>query len=85
MRISYTGPRGGPQDARGDALWIVLRPDLRERYEDSEEIAEGIVVHYDSDGNVISIEVYEDASQKVDLSSLDIVGLAERVKEAHYA
>lgn len=85
MRISYTGPRGGPEDARGDALWIVLRPDLTDSYEESEEIAEGVVAHYDSSENIISIEIYENASAKVDLSSLDIYGLSERVSEAHYA
>ena len=56
MRISYTGPRGGPDDAKGDALWIVFREDLRDNYDESEEIAEGVVAHYDREGSIISIE-----------------------------
>ena len=85
MRISYTGPRGGPDEAKGDALWIVFREDLRDNYDESEEIAEGVVAHYDREGSIISIEVYENASKKVDLSRFDMTGLSERLSEAHYA
>ena len=83
MRISYTGPRGSSEDAKGDALWIVLREGVE--YDESEEIAEDVVAHYGADGGLISIEVYAGASEKVNLARLDLEGLAEVAREAHYA
>lgn len=39
-----------------------------------------MVVDFDETGSAISIEIYEDASEKVDLSKLEIEGLLERPK-----
>lgn len=80
MKINYTEPSG---DGSGDALTIILDPGAA--YDESEEIAKGVHAHYDYDGNVIAIELYEDASKKVDLSRLDIAGLNLSAREAHFA
>ncbi|MGI9050977.1 MAG: DUF2283 domain-containing protein [Rubrobacteraceae bacterium] len=61
-----------------DTMRITLKPDAR--YAESEEIAPGMVVDFDETGSAISIEIYEDASEKVDLSKLEIEGLLERPK-----
>lgn len=42
---------------------------------ESEEVAEDTVLHFDETGNVTGMEVYGGASEKADLSTLDIVGL----------
>ena len=42
--------------------------------QDSEEVADGLVLDFDSAGRVIGIEI-EDASQIVDISRLDVSGL----------
>lgn len=81
MKINYTEP-GPPEEGAGDALTIVFKPDAY--YEESEEIAKGVHIHYDRDGAVTAIEFYEDASAKVDLSRLDIAGLGMS-REAHFA
>lgn len=56
-----------------DSLYVVLRGDRR--YVESEEIAPGFVLDFDEDGDVIAIEIYEGASEKVDLSVLATEGL----------
>lgn len=42
---------------------------------DSQEIAEGMVLDFDASGNVIGLDIYSGASQKVDLKALELVGL----------
>jgi uncharacterized protein YuzE len=61
-----------------DTMRITLKPDAR--YAESEEIAPGVVVDFDEGGNAISLEVYDAASEKVDLSKLEVEGLLERPK-----
>jgi len=41
---------------------------------ESEEIAPGIVLDFDEDGNIVSMEI-EDASKRVDLSRIEITHL----------
>lgn len=43
--------------------------------EESEEVAPDTVLHFDEDGNVTGIEIYSEASKRVDLSKVKIVGL----------
>lgn len=45
---------------------------------ESEEVADGTVIHFGEDGGVTGIEVYADASEKVDLSSVELRGLENR-------
>ncbi len=58
-------------DAETDMLYVELKdvPSV-----ESEEIAPGIVLDFDETGQVTGIEI-EDASQKVDLSRLEITAL----------
>lgn len=58
-------------DRETDMLVIVLRdkPSV-----ESEEIAQGLVLDFDEEGNVVSMEI-EDASKRVDLSKLEIAQL----------
>lgn len=42
---------------------------------DSQEIADGMVLDFDASGNVIGLDIYSGASQKVDLNALELVGL----------
>ena len=52
-----------------DSLYI----DLKSRPgSDSREIADGIVVDFDSDGNVVGIDIQE-ASKKLDLRTLETI------------
>lgn len=44
---------------------------------DSEEISPGVVVDFDAEGSSVGIE-FEDASRKVDLTSLQAFSLPER-------
>ncbi len=64
MRISYH------EDT--DSLYIHLNetPTL-----ESEEVAPGTVLHFDEDENVTGFEIYFDASKRVDLSEVEIIGL----------
>lgn len=41
---------------------------------DADEVAPGVVVDYDADGQIVGIDV-EDASKRVDLSRLEAEGL----------
>ncbi len=76
MRFIYTGKESGnPEDGRGDALWIVLREDGE--YDESEEIADEVIAHYDRNGEILSIEIYADASSKVDLTQINFGGITE--------
>jgi len=61
-----------------DTMRITLRPEAR--YVESEEVAPGVVIDFDEAGDVISLEVYEDASDKVDLSKLEVEGLIPHQK-----
>jgi uncharacterized protein YuzE len=61
-----------------DTMRITLKPDAS--YAESEEVAPGVVVDFDEAGNAISLEVYDAASEKVDLSKLEIEGLLEHPK-----
>ena len=44
--------------------------------EDTVDIAPGVVIDVDAEGHVLGIEIYEAASQKVDLADLHVDGLA---------
>lgn len=61
-----------------DALYMTLRSDRR--YSESEEIAPGVVLDFDEDGNLLAIEIYESASEKVDISLLMTEGLPTESK-----
>lgn len=75
MKFIYTGRESGnPEDGRGDALWIVLRDG---EYGESEEIADEVIAHYDREGGLLSIEIYADASSKVDLTQINFGGITE--------
>lgn len=65
MKVVYTREE--------DALYVTLRSDRR--YVDSEEVAPGVVLDFDKDGNVLAVEIYESASEKVDISVLMTEGL----------
>ena len=65
MKVVYTG--------EDDAMYVTLRSDRR--YVESEEVAPGVVLDFDEDGNVIAIEIYDEASEKVDISVLMTEGL----------
>ncbi len=58
---------------KSDTMYMKLKPDAR--YEESEEVAPGVVLDFDKEGNVIALEIYSDASKKVDLSLLAVEGL----------
>lgn len=62
-----------------DSLYMHLKqtPTL-----ESEEVAPGTVVHFDEDGNVTGLEIYYGASEKADLSGVEVVGLEEQAVEA---
>lgn len=56
-----------------DSMYITLRSDAR--YEESEEVAPGVVLDFDKEGNVLSLEIYSHAREKVDLSVLATRGI----------
>jgi len=63
MKLSY--------DASTDSLYI----DLNERPSvDSDEIAPGVVIDFDEDGNVVGID-FQHASKLLDLSKLEATSL----------
>lgn len=64
MRISYH------KDT--DSLYIHLSDAPTD---ESEEVAEDTVLHLDEDGNVTGIEIYSEASERIDLSKLEVSGL----------
>lgn len=65
MKIVYTKDE--------DALFVTLRDDRR--YSESEEVAPGVVLDFDEDGNVVALEIYDRASEKANLSVLATEGL----------
>lgn len=42
---------------------------------ESEEVAPDTVLHFDEDGGVTGIEVYSEASERIDLSTFKVLGL----------
>lgn len=44
---------------------------------ESEEVVPNTMLHFDEDGNVTGLEVYSEASEKVDLSGVEIAGLED--------
>jgi uncharacterized protein YuzE len=62
-----------------DSLYIELSS---QKSENSDEIKEGIVVDFDSQGNVVGIDI-DNASKKMNLESLETVSLP--VKSAKLA
>lgn len=54
-----------------DSLYIELNAS---KSEDSQEIADGLVIDFDADGNIIGIDI-DRASQKLDLNTLEAVNL----------
>lgn len=64
MKISYH------EDT--DSLYIYLSSTPTT---ESEEVAESTVLHFDEDGDVTGLEVYSEASEKVDLSSIETLGI----------
>lgn len=67
MRVSYHGDT--------DSLYIHLNGASTA---ESEEVADGTVIHFAEDGEITGIEVYSDASEKVDLSDVEVRGLENR-------
>lgn len=61
-----------------DTMYMVLREDRR--YVESEEVAPGVVLDFDEEGNLLGIEVYDKASEKFDLSVLAAEGLPVEVR-----
>ena len=67
MKVSYHGDT--------DSLYIHLNGSPTA---ESEEVADGTVIHFGEDGVITGIEVYADASEKVDLSTIELEGLENR-------
>ena len=63
-----------------DSMWIKLNPDAE--YDESGEVAPGTVPDFDRSGNLIAIEICQDASKKVDLSLLASEGLPAEARTA---
>lgn len=59
MRLTYH-----PED---DALYLRMS---EAEVEESEEVAPGTVLDFDSSGQVVAVEIYSGAASKVDLSKL---------------
>jgi uncharacterized protein YuzE len=62
-----------------DALYIALKNECKSV--DSKEVSKGIVLDYDKDGNVIGIDIHSQASQKVDLDSINFDKFFEAKQE----
>ena len=58
-----------------DSLYIDLNA---KPSEDSQEIADGLVVDFDADGNIVGIDI-DNASQKLDLKTLEAVNLPQLI------
>lgn len=85
MRITYY--------EETDSAFIVLKEPEPERANEvaGETLEEpetgkstGVVLHRDEAGELYYIEIYSRASARLDLSRLDIEGLASYAREAHY-
>lgn len=70
MKVVYT--------REDDAMSVTFRTDRR--YAESEEVAPGVVLDFDEDGNMLGIEIYAEASEKVDVSVLMTEGLPTESK-----
>jgi hypothetical protein len=55
-----------------DTLYVTFRDDVQGH--ESEEIAPGVVADFANGGELVGIEVYDTASEKVDLSKLEVEG-----------
>lgn len=58
-----------------DSLYIELNA---KPSEDSQEIADSLVVDFDADGNIVGIDI-DNASQKLDLKTLEAVNLPQLI------
>lgn len=58
-------------DQETDSLFIKLR---ESSYLESEEIAEGFIVDFDAQGNVVALDI-QHASEKLDLQGIEMYGL----------
>lgn len=56
-----------------DTMYITFRADVKGH--ESEEVAPGVVADFAESGELVGIEVYDTASEKVDLSKLEMEGL----------
>jgi uncharacterized protein YuzE len=56
-----------------DTMYVTFRDDVEGH--ESEEIAPGVVADFADGGELVGIEVYDAASEKVDLSKLEVEGL----------
>ncbi|CAN5906284.1 hypothetical protein BH23ACT11_BH23ACT11_00280 [soil metagenome] len=63
-----------------DSMWIKLNANAE--YDESEEVAPGTVLDFDEAGNLIAVEIYQDANKKVDLSLLASEGLPVEARTA---
>ncbi len=63
-----------------DLMYITLKPDSH--YKESEEVAPGVVLDFDDAGNVLAVEIYTGASEKVDLSVLLTEGLPTEARSS---
>ena len=72
MKITYL--------PESDSMWIKLKPNAE--YDESEEITSGTVLDFDKGGNLVAIEIYQDASKKVDISLLASEGLPVEARPA---
>lgn len=64
MRISYH------EDTDSIYIHFTEIPTL-----ESEEVAPDTVLHFDEDGGLTGIEIYSEASEKIDLPTLEVLGL----------
>jgi uncharacterized protein YuzE len=56
-----------------DTMYVTFRDDVEGH--ESEEIAPGVVADFADGGELVGIEVYDAASEKVDLSKVEVEGL----------
>lgn len=64
MRINYH------EDTDSIYIHLTEAPTL-----ESEEVAPDTVLHFDEEGKVTGIEVYSEASERIDLSTFEVLGL----------
>lgn len=82
MRITYY--------EETDSAFIVLKEPPAEKADEiaGEDLPDpapgGVVLHRDEAGELYYIEIYSRASARLDLSRLDLEGLASYAREAHY-
>ena len=56
-----------------DTMYVTFRDDVEGH--ESEEIEPGVVADFADSGELVGIEVYDAASEKVDISKLEVEGL----------